>query len=237
MNRIQFKDLGTQAYQKALAIQITHFEYLKNIKIRNRGSDKPVDPPHFFFFVSHPHVYTMGKNADEKNVLFSTQQLADKHIEYVRTNRGGDVTYHGPGQIVGYPIIDLDQFKADIHGYMRSLEEVIIRVIAEYGLKGERSQGETGVWLDVGSPFARKICAMGVHTSRWVTMHGFALNVNTDLNYFTGIIPCGIQNKGVTSLQNELQTPIDEQEVKKLIQKHFEEVFHCKFIPYSRLDA
>lgn len=225
MPPIFFKDLGFVAYQKALDIQLNHFENIKNIKLKNRDSAETILPPNFLFFVEHPHTYTMGKNGNPNHVLLNEAVLKQKNITYFQTNRGGDVTYHGPGQIVGYPILDLDQFKADIHSYMRSLEEVIILTLAHYGLQGERSEGETGVWLDVGKPNARKICAMGVHTSRWVTMHGFALNVNTDLTYFDGIIPCGIQNKGVTSLQKELKQNIDIEVVKKVILENFMTIF------------
>ena len=161
-----------------------------------------------------------------ENLLIDEVALAKKGATFYKINRGGDITYHGPGQIVGYPIIDLENFFTDIHKYLRSLEEVIIRTLADYGIKGERSEGETGVWLDVGTPFARKICAMGVRASRWVTMHGFALNVNTDLGYFDNIIPCGIRGKAVTSLNVELsKEKVDTEEVKRYILKHFEEIF------------
>jgi lipoyl(octanoyl) transferase len=163
-------------------------------------------------------------------LLLSDKQLADKGATFYKINRGGDITYHGPGQIVGYPILDLENFFTDIHKYLRLLEETIILTLAEYGLKTERSPGETGVWLDVGTPFARKICAMGVRASRWVTMHGFALNVNADLGYFDNIIPCGIRGKAVTSLQVELGLEkVDEEEVKAKILKHFEVLFDCEF--------
>lgn len=233
MRKIQFKDLGILAYEAALKLQLEHFEYIKNLKLKNRNQGASLPTPNYFFFVEHPHVYTMGKHGDSTNVLLNTQQLEDKNIAYFRTNRGGDSTYHGFGQIVGYPILDLDNFFSDIHAYMRKLEEVIILTIAEYGLKGDRSKGETGVWLDVDTTNARKICALGVHTSRWVTMHGFALNVNTNLNYFNGIIPCGITNKGVTSLANELGKEIDECNVKNTILKYFSEVFKSEFINYT----
>jgi len=172
----------------------------------------------------------MGKNGNISNILYDQAALESRHIEFFQTNRGGDSTYHGPGQIVGYPILDLDHFSADIHLYMRNLEEVIIRTLAEYGITGHRSEGETGVWLDIPTYQARKICAMGVHTSRWVTMHGFALNVNTDLSYFEGIIPCGIKDKGVTSMAKELGKNVDETEVKNCILKHFAQVFDTRFI-------
>ena len=230
MNKaIVLKDLGLLDYQKALEVQTVHFEQIKNIKIQNRNSDRSDPTPNFFFFVTHPHTYTMGKNGDFANVLFSESERQKRGITLFHTNRGGDVTYHGPGQIVGYPVVDLDNFTADIHLYVRHLEETIIRTIAEYGLTGQRSEGETGVWLDVGKVTARKICAIGVHTSRWVTMHGFALNVNTDLSFFDGMIPCGIRNKGVTSLEKELGKKTDETEVKQKIIKHFSQIFNADF--------
>jgi len=227
---IIFKDLGLLDYETALEIQTKHFETIKSIKIENRnlGLQKPT--PNFFFFVTHPHVYTLGKNGNISNILLNQEALEKRKISFFQTNRGGDTTYHGPGQIVGYPILDLDNFSADIKLYMRNLEEVIIKTIAEFGLIGERSEGETGVWLDLGKNTARKICAMGVHTSRWVTMHGFALNLNTDLSFFEGIIPCGISDKGVTSIQRELDKNINENEVKKIILKHFSIIFNAHFI-------
>jgi lipoyl(octanoyl) transferase len=227
---IIFKDLGLLDYETALEIQTKHFETIKSIKIENRnlGLQKPT--PNFFFFVTHPHVYTLGKNGNISNILLNQEALEKRKISFFQTNRGGDTTYHGPGQIVGYPILDLDNFSADIKLYMRNLEEVIIKTIAEFDLIGERSEGETGVWLDLGKNTARKICAMGVHTSRWVTMHGFALNLNTDLSFFEGIIPCGISDKGVTSIQHELDKNINENEVKKIILKHFSSIFNAHFI-------
>lgn len=237
MTSIQLKDLGLVNYANAIDIQLAHFEYIKRLKIANRSKNNKISTPNFFFFVEHPHVYTMGKNGNIANILLNPKQLKERGIDYFQTNRGGDSTYHGHGQIVGYPILDLDNFFSDIHGYMRKLEEVIILSIATFGLVGQRSEGETGVWLDVGTQKARKICAMGVHTSSWVTMHGFALNVNTDLNYFAGIIPCGITNKGITSLAKELRKEVDEQQVKECITKHFSEVFKTEFIPYKGIDG
>ncbi len=232
MKKIQFKDLSNLDYEVVLKLQFEHFEHIKNLKILNRNQGTSLPTPNYFFFVEHPHVYTMGKHGDSTNILLNPQQLKENEITYFRTNRGGDSTYHGPGQIVGYPILDLDNFFSDIHAYMRKLEEVIILTIAEYGLKGDRSKGETGVWLDVDTTNARKICALGVHTSRWVTMHGFALNVNTDLSYFDGIIPCGITNKGITSLAKELERKIDEIDVKRIILKYFSEVFDSEFVDF-----
>jgi lipoyl(octanoyl) transferase len=190
-------------------------------------------------FVEHPHVYTMGKSGDLGNLLADDERLKAINAEFFRTNRGGDITYHGPGQLVGYPILDLDEYFTDIHRYLRTLEEVIIATLADYGLKGDRSPGETGVWLDVGSPFARKICAMGVRASRWVTMHGWAFNLNTDLRYFEYIIPCGIKDKAVTSLQRELGRPVDESEVKALVAGHFARLFEVDLAetPVDRLQG
>jgi lipoyl(octanoyl) transferase len=174
-------------------------------------------------------VYTLGKSGHVENLLISEKKLAEINASFYKINRGGDITYHGPGQIVGYPILDLENFFTDIHKYMRFLEEMIILTLAEYGLKAERSKGETGVWLDVGTPFARKICAMGVRASRWVTMHGFALNVNTDLGYFDHMIPCGIRGKAVTSLNVELgKTKINLAEVKVRLLKHFLILFEAE---------
>lgn len=228
--KVKFEELGLKNYLEAFEYQQNLMD--KTIEIKTKNRDLPEEnqevTPNYLLFVEHPHVYTLGKSGDEHNMLANTEKLKEINATFVKTNRGGDITYHGFGQIVGYPIMDLDNFKSDIHLYMRNLEEVIIRTIAEYGLKGERSEGETGVWLDVGKPYARKICALGVKTSRWVTMHGFALNVNTDLRYFEYIIPCGIKDKAVTSLKRELErefTPEEYEEVKQKIKKHFEDVF------------
>ena len=197
-----------------------------DIFIQNRREEKEEETPNYFLFVEHPHVYTLGKSGAISNLLLSEKQLEDKGATFYKINRGGDITYHGPGQIVGYPILDLENFFTDIHKYLRFLEEAIILTLAEYNIKGVRSDGETGVWLDVGTPFARKICAMGVRASRWVTMHGFALNVNANLGYFDNIIPCGIKGKAVTSLNVELGIEkVDEQEVKDKIVKHFSKLF------------
>lgn len=234
-NRIlEFQDLGTKDYLPTFDYQEQLMKYIIDLKLKNRDrTDNLYEiTPNYFVFVEHPHVYTLGKSGDEQNILFDEQKLKEINATFVKTNRGGDITYHGFGQIVGYPILDLDNFKSDIHLYMRNLEEVIIRTIAEYGLKGERSEGETGVWLDVGKPYARKICAMGVKTSKWVTMHGFALNVNTDLKYFEYIIPCGIKDKSVTSLKRELEREFTENEVSELkekIKRHFADVFEAEF--------
>ena len=229
--KVAFQDLGTQDYQPTWDYQEELLKKNLETKISNREhpeNQKMTD--NHLLFVEHPHVYTLGKSGHEENLLANQDKLKEINATYVKVNRGGDITYHGYGQIVGYPILDLENFYTDIHRYMRDLEEVIIRTIAEYGLKGERSQGETGVWLDVGKPYARKICAMGVKASRWVTIHGFALNVNTDMKYFEYIIPCGITDKQVTSLKRELEKDVDIEEVKSKIKKHFTDVFGCDLI-------
>ena len=229
--RVKFEELGLKNYMDAFEYQQSLMDEIIQIKIKNRDLPEEKDhetTPNYLLFVEHPHVYTLGKSGDEHNMLANEDKLKEIDATFVKTNRGGDITYHGFGQIVGYPILDLDNFKSDIHLYMRNLEEVIIRVIAEYGLKGERSVGETGVWLDVGKPYARKICALGVKTSKWVTMHGFALNVNTDLRYFEYIIPCGIKDKAVTSLKRELEKEVNAEEVKEKIRKHFQDVFEAE---------
>lgn len=232
--KIDFRDLGLMEYEPAFEYQENLLNGIIATKLQNRDrEDGQIDEtPNYLLFVEHPHVYTLGKSGHEENMLANSDKLKEINATFVKTNRGGDITYHGFGQIVGYPILDLENFKSDLHYYMRGLEEVIIRVIAEFGLKGERSQGETGVWLDVGKPYARKICAMGVKSSRWVTMHGFALNVNTDLRYFEYIIPCGITDKSVTSLQRELErelSPEEVEDIKNKIKKHFADVFEAEF--------
>lgn len=229
MNKIvEVRDLGRKDYKLTWDYQETLFQEIVSVKMGNRNSEVITQTPNYFLFVEHPHVYTLGKSGDESNLLLSEAQLASKGAAFYKINRGGDITYHGPGQIVGYPILDLENFFTDIHKYLRLLEEAIILTLGEYGLKGERSEGETGVWLGVGTPFARKICAMGVRASRWVTMHGFALNVNADLGYFDNIIPCGIRGKGVTSLHVELGRNVDEDEVKQKILRHFSALFSAE---------
>ncbi|CCG54094.1 Lipoyl(octanoyl) transferase [Flavobacterium indicum GPTSA100-9 = DSM 17447] len=226
--KIKFQDLGTKDYKDTWDYQEGLFAEIVNQKIAKR--DQPdIETNNYFLYVEHPHVYTLGKSGDFSNLLLSEKQLQEKGATFYKINRGGDITYHGPGQIVGYPILDLENFFTDIHKYLRYLEEAIILTLAEYGLKTERSPGETGVWFDVGTPFARKICAMGVRASRWVTMHGFALNVNADLGFFDNIIPCGIRGKGVTSMHVELGKQIDENEVKQKILKHFKELFEAEW--------
>ncbi len=209
------------------------FNETVNLKISNRDlpEEKQIPTKNHLLFVEHPHVYTLGKSGDEKNLLLNEKQLLDKHANYYKINRGGDITYHGPGQLVAYPILDLDNFFTDIHKYLRLLEETIILTLKEYGIESGRSKGETGVWLDADDKFkARKICAMGVRCSRWVTMHGWGFNVNSDLNYFNNIIPCGINDKAVTSLNKELGRDVDMQEIKEKLKKNFSNLFEAEFI-------
>lgn len=232
MNRkVSVQDLGLVDYKVAWEYQEELFQEILNIKIKNRREDLNNSTPNHLLFVEHPHVYTLGKSGHAEHLLLSEKQLADKGAVFYKINRGGDITYHGPGQIVGYPILDLENFFTDIHKYLRLLEEVIILTMADYGLEGVRSDGETGVWLDAGTPFARKICAMGVRASRWVTMHGFAFNANADLGYFDNIIPCGIRGKGVTSLNVELGVAnVDEDQLKQKIRQYFAILFNAELV-------
>ncbi|MDC9722439.1 MAG: lipoyl(octanoyl) transferase LipB [Urechidicola sp.] len=230
MQQIILNDLGFKAYKDTWEYQTELLDAAVKAKFDNRQKNVENPPKHYFLFVEHPHVYTLGKSGDISNLLLNKAQLEEKGITFFKINRGGDITYHGPGQIVGYPILDLEYFFTDIHKYLRFLEEVMILTLAEYGIIGTRSEGETGVWLDVDTPFARKICALGVRASRWITMHGFALNVNTNLGYFDHIIPCGIKGKAVTSMQVELGKEIDAIEVKEKIKKHFCILFKAEFI-------
>lgn len=227
--KVQLQNLGRKDYKETWDYQEELFSSIVADKLQKRSEPK-IETANYFLFVEHPHVYTLGKSGDFSNLLLSEKQLEAKGATFYKINRGGDITYHGPGQIVGYPILDLENFFTDIHKYLRLLEEAIIMVLADYGLKGVRSDGETGVWLDVGTPFARKICAMGVRASRWVTMHGFALNVNADLGYFDNIIPCGIRGKGVTSLHVELGRAVDELEVQQKIIHYFSQLFEAEII-------
>jgi len=230
MQKIFLQNLGQKAYQETWDYQTELLQETIKTKFSNRQNGTQLPTENHFLFVEHPPVYTLGKSGDLSNLLLNEKQLEEKGITFYKINRGGDITFHGPGQIVGYPILDLENFFTDIHKYLRLLEEVIILTIAEYGLTGTRSEGETGVWLDVGTPFARKICALGVRASRWVTMHGFALNVNTNLGYFDHIIPCGIRGKAVTSMHAELGKEIPLEEVQEKIKKHFCNLFEAEFI-------
>lgn len=229
--KVNLQDLGLKGYKETWDYQELLFKNTLDLKIRNRRENAALETPNHFLLVEHPHVFTMGKSGDLSNLLVDEQTLENKGAKFYKINRGGDITYHGPGQLVGYPILDLDNFFTDIHKYLRLLEEMIILTLGEYGLKAERSKGETGVWLDVGTPFARKICAMGVRASRWVTMHGFALNVNTDLGYFDLMVPCGIKDKAVTSLNIELGVKeVDVDTVKNKLKGHFETLFEANFV-------
>tara|TARA_B110000459_G_scaffold203007_1_gene257836 strand:- start:5981 stop:6703 length:723 start_codon:yes stop_codon:yes gene_type:complete len=225
--KLHFQDLGLIDYKEAWDFQENIFKANVDAKIENRKAGKTVaETRNYLIFCEHPHVYTLGKSGDINHLLLSENMLKQKNASYYKINRGGDITYHGPGQIVGYPILDLDKFFTDIHKYLRLLEEMVILTLAEYGIKSGRSEGFTGVWIEANNPLkARKICAMGVRCSRWITMHGFAFNVNTNLDYFNNIIPCGIADKQVTSLQKELNREIDLTEVKGKLQKHFVQLF------------
>jgi lipoyl(octanoyl) transferase len=227
-----FQDLGNIPYQKAWDYQQEVHQKLVARKLRNRDNEQQEKQEHFLLFCEHPHVYTLGKSGSMDNLLLSEAALEAKNIEFFKINRGGDITYHGPGQIVGYPIFDLDFFFNDVHKYVRLLEEVIMKTLAEYGLETMRLEGFTGVWLDAKNDLPkRKICAIGVHLSRWVTLHGFAFNVKTDLQYFKNIIPCGIDDadKDVTSLEAELGYQVDIEVVKEKVKKHFSLLFDFEY--------
>lgn len=231
--KVQFTDWGLVDYKLAWEKQETLFAetvraktLLRNELIANPGMEQHTLTPNYLVFCEHPHVYTLGKSGKAEHLLLDEQGLAQKQATYYPINRGGDITYHGPGQIVGYPILDLDNFFTDIHLYLRILEEAVILTMAEYGLKGERYEGYTGVWLDpADAAKARKICAMGVRCSRWVTMHGLAFNVNTNLDYFKNIVPCGIDDKAVTSMQAEMDAEVDIEQVKTALKKHIANLF------------
>jgi lipoyl(octanoyl) transferase len=234
---IAYTDLGLIDYRKAWDLQTELLKSSTNRKQRNRelaaqgGLQEAIQ--HYFLLCQHPHVYTLGRNGSETHLLADAAELERIGATFVKINRGGDITYHGQGQIVGYPILDLDDFFTDIARYIRGIEEIIIRTIAEYGLIGERIVGESGVWLHIDSPRPCKICAIGVHLSRWITMHGFALNVNTDLSYFEHIIPCGLRDKGVTSMAQELGKTVDLAEVEAKIVRHAGEFFGATMQAYS----
>ena len=228
--KVSFKNLGLIDYKQCWDFQEELFAEILAVKSSNRKENKTISTKNHLIFCEHPHVYTLGKSGDEKNLLVNEDYLKSRGATFHKINRGGDITYHGPGQIVGYPIIDLDNFFTDIHKYLRFLEEAVILTLKEYGLETERSPGETGVWFDVGTTKARKICALGVKSSRWVTMHGFAFNVNSDLSYFGNIIPCGISDKSVTSLQKELGKEVDMNEVRNKLKAHLIELFKMEII-------
>jgi lipoyl(octanoyl) transferase len=228
--KVSFKDLGLIDYKQCWDFQEELFAEILAVKSSNRKENKTVATKNHLIFCEHPHVYTLGKSGDEKNLLVNEDYLKSRGATFHKINRGGDITYHGPGQIVGYPILDLDNFFTDIHKYLRFLEEAVILTLKEYGLETERSPGETGVWFDIGTTRARKICALGVKSSRWVTMHGFAFNVNSDLSYFGNIIPCGITDKSVTSLQKELGKELNMDEVRNKLKTHLVELFEMEII-------
>lgn len=230
---VQFQDLGLMDYKQCWDLQEQLFEATIQQKINNRNLalEEQVVTQNHLLFVEHPHVYTLGKSGDEKHLLLSESALKENQATYYKINRGGDITYHGPGQLVAYPILDLDHFFTDIHKYLRLLEETIILTLADYGIVAGRSKGETGVWLDSELPGkARKICAMGVRCSRWVTMHGWGFNVNSNLNYFNNIVPCGIVDKSVTSMQQELGRELDMEEVKGKLLNNFLRLFEAELL-------
>lgn len=227
---VHFQDWGQVNYQDAWDKQEALFNGIVQQKFDNRTSGKSDLTSNFLIFTEHPHVFTLGKSGKPEHLLLTKEELAQKQATYHKINRGGDITYHGPGQIVGYPILDLDNFFTDIHLYLRTLEEAIIRTLSDYGISAGRYPGYTGVWLDPDGDQARKICAMGVRSSRWVTMHGFAFNVNSNLDYFTYIVPCGIDDKAVTSMKEELGTAVDMKEVKQILRQHIAALFEMKLI-------
>jgi len=228
--KVKFQELGLIDYKECWDYQEKLFTEILEVKSSNRKQNKTEKTKNHLIFCEHPHVYTLGKSGDEKNLLVNEDYLKSRGATFHKINRGGDITYHGPGQLVAYPILDLDNFFTDIHKYLRFLEEAVISTLKEYGLESERSKGETGVWFDVGTPKARKICALGVKSSRWVTMHGFAFNINSNLSYFGNIIPCGITDKSVTSLQKELGREIDMEEVKNKVKSHLIDLFEMEIL-------
>lgn len=234
MQNVFFSDIGLTDYKAAWDLQENLLQEIilqkKTTSLSTGMAGNPIpQTSHYLLLCEHPHVYTLGKSGKQDHLLIDQNQLNENQATFYKINRGGDITYHGPGQVVGYPILNLDLFFNDIHKYMRCLEEVIIRTLAEYDIKGQRIDKLTGVWLDVGTESARKICAFGVRCSRWVTMHGWALNVNTDLNYFNNIVPCGISDKDVTSMENELGRALEMNDVKQKLRKHFAGVFEVIF--------
>jgi lipoyl(octanoyl) transferase len=233
---VQFVDLNLIEYKEAWDLQETLLNRIASVKLANRGLDEESkeSTENYLLFCQHPHVYTLGKSGDESHLLLQQPFLSDIGATYFKTNRGGDITYHGPGQLVGYPILDLENFYTDIHLYLRMLEEAIIKTCEGFGLVAGRIDGLTGVWIDPLEESSRKICAMGVKASRWISMHGFALNVNTDLSYFTHIVPCGIATRGVTSFQQELGKEMDIQAVSNIVKGHLSDLFKMELIHVSR---
>lgn len=230
---VYYQHLGLIDYQEAWDYQESIFKEVVDQKISNRNLplDQQLPTKNYLIFCQHPHVYTLGKSGSEDHILLNSQELEQKQAKYYKINRGGDITYHGPGQIVGYPILDLDNFFTDIHKYLRFLEEAVILTLKEYGIESGRIEGLTGVWIDHETQRnPRKICALGVKSSRWVTMHGFALNVNTDLSYFQNIVPCGISDKAVTSMAKELDDELDILGVEQVLLKHLVQIFEMEII-------
>lgn len=229
-NKVRILNIGLKDYKETWDFQEEVFNQAIQLKIQKRKGETDELPTHHLIFCEHPHVYTLGKSGSVDNLLIDEQRLKEKNATFYKINRGGDITYHGPGQLVVYPIFDLDQFFTDIHKYMRYLEEVVILTLQEFGITAGRVDGLTGVWVGVGSPFERKICAMGVKASRWITMHGLALNINPDLSYFSNIIPCGIDDKAVTSMEKECVQTINFNEVKEVLKQKMAEVFDLVYI-------
>ena len=230
---VKFLDLGTKDYKETWDFQEEIFAKTIALKIANRNAPLEMQQAtdNYLLFVEHPHVYTLGKSGEESHLLLDENGLVEKQAKFYKINRGGDITYHDPGQLVGYPILDLDNFFTDIHKYLRLLEEAIILTLADYGIEAGRIEGLTGVWIDhIAQQNPRKICALGVKSSRWVTMHGFAFNVNANINYFNNIVPCGISDKAVTSLHLELGRSVDESEVKEKVKNHLVELFGMELI-------
>ena len=231
MNKeIKFIDLGQMDYKEAWDYQQSLFEEIVEIKKKNRQNNSNLKTPNYFLFVEHPHVYTLGKSGNISNLLIDENQLKIKNASFYKINRGGDITYHGPGQIVCYPILDLENFFTDIHKFLRLMEESVIKSLEQINIVSSRNTNKTGVWLDVGNNNERKICAMGVKVSRWVTMHGLALNVSNDLSYFNGIVPCGLENSKVTSVKNEIGNLIYSYDLKKILLNNFLKSFRASSI-------
>lgn len=230
MPQVIFKDLGLIDYKEAWDFQESLFKSTVDDKIKIRNGEQGLETKNYLLFCEHPHVYTLGKSGDESHLLLNQDELADNNANFYKINRGGDITYHGPGQLVAYPIFDLDHFFSDIHKYLRYLEQAVIDTLEEYGIQSDRVEGLTGVWIEGDTPRARKICAIGVKSSRWVTMHGIGFNVNSDLNYFSHIIPCGIDDKAVTSMEKELGKKLDIQEVGLVLKSKLAKLFGFDYV-------
>ena len=229
MPTVKFRDLGLIDYKEAWDYQESLFKENIDIKIRVRNGETDLSTQNYLLFCEHPHVYTLGKSGKQENLLLDEKGLEENEATYYKINRGGDITYHGPGQLVAYPIFDLDHFFPDIHKYMRFLEEAVISTLKRYGIESGRVEGLTGVWIEGDTPRARKICAMGVKSSRWVTMHGIGFNINSDLSYFSNIIPCGIDDKAVTSLERELAEKVDMEEIKFVLKEELAKQFQYTY--------